>query len=517
MTFRLTYPQQGHFDGWYQKLLLMRPYNYFHAWEFRDTSTFNVHIDTNLAENGHLPGALNPRSLLPNLDNRRYNMDTWHKVEIYFKHSTTLTSRDGIIRIWMNNILVMEHLNANLEGPYYDTWFYNVWDATSPSPAIPESVDYGHIFVAVGDGSGGGTTPAVASLSPSAPHVIVNTNVTMTVGLNQAVAGNQVVTLLSSDPTKVTVPSSVTVLNAQSLASFNATGVAVGTSTVSAVLNGSVAQVVTVEPTLPQGGGDVYDYAEQFSGTQGQDCWWYLEEDGTQLTFADYQWSGRATYQLLWQGGGHPGAPGAGAKTVLRWKAPKAGDITITGQVWDASVNIGVGDGVTCEILKNGVLQDTLTVVEGNSAGLPLNHQFTVATNDTIDFRLGGRVTYNNDSTGLTPVITYAGTLQTHYVTLAAAVTGTGLVTQARQAIQMVLAALATSVPTLSRARTAYRALAGLSHAIAIHSRSFLQMVTHSIPLTARAVGSVVTSIHIPLESVARIAARWLLLFGGHG
>lgn len=95
-----------------------------------------------------------------------------------------------------------------------------------------------------------GTTPAnptVSSLSPSSLGVSVGAVQGLTVTLSSAPSSVASVSVSSSDPTKATVPATVSVAAGQLSANIPVTGVAAGSSTITASYNSSSAQsVVTV-------------------------------------------------------------------------------------------------------------------------------------------------------------------------------------------------------------------------------------------------------------------------------
>lgn len=87
-----------------------------------------------------------------------------------------------------------------------------------------------------------GSTPApptVSSLSPSSLGVSVGAVQGLTVTLSSAPASAATVSVSSSDPTKATVPATVTVAAGQTSASIPVTGVASGSSTITATYNSS--------------------------------------------------------------------------------------------------------------------------------------------------------------------------------------------------------------------------------------------------------------------------------------
>lgn len=119
--------------------------------------------------------------------------------------------------------------------------------------------------------SSGGVTgnPTVSALTPTTLSVSVGAVSPLTVSLSSAPAAQASVSLSSSDPTKAAVPASVTVSAGQTSAPVQVTGVAAGSSTITASYNSSSAQsVVTVSnpasgtwANSPAGGTVLFDSA----------------------------------------------------------------------------------------------------------------------------------------------------------------------------------------------------------------------------------------------------------------
>jgi len=67
----------------------------------------------------------------------------WHRIEIYQKSSTTATSRDGILGIWIDGILSTYYKNVNLAPEGFSEMQYNhTWDGGPPcDPASPKGRD----------------------------------------------------------------------------------------------------------------------------------------------------------------------------------------------------------------------------------------------------------------------------------------------------------------------------------------------------------------------------------------
>jgi len=82
----------------------------------------------------------------------------WYKIEVYFKSSTTATSRDGIWRWWVNGVLVGNYTNANWNPQGGNEWQWNnTWDSSGDLQNIPRASDWehylDHIVIAVSNGS----------------------------------------------------------------------------------------------------------------------------------------------------------------------------------------------------------------------------------------------------------------------------------------------------------------------------------------------------------------------------
>jgi hypothetical protein len=78
--------------------------------------------------NGHVAGsngdACGSRNFPANVGSGVVARGVWHKVELYIKMSTNATSRDGIIRFWVNGVLVGNYTTVNFgTTPWQDFQF----------------------------------------------------------------------------------------------------------------------------------------------------------------------------------------------------------------------------------------------------------------------------------------------------------------------------------------------------------------------------------------------------------
>lgn len=59
---------------------------------------------------GDCPGGVN---MFPNVASGSWTRGVYHKIEMELQSSTTNSSRDGVIRIWLDGTLILSHTNAN--------------------------------------------------------------------------------------------------------------------------------------------------------------------------------------------------------------------------------------------------------------------------------------------------------------------------------------------------------------------------------------------------------------------
>jgi len=71
-----------------------------------------------------------------NIGNASLTRGVWYKIEGYVKASTTRTSQDGILRWWVNDVMVGNYTNVNYCGPSGETlnrWMWTqAWDGSPP-------------------------------------------------------------------------------------------------------------------------------------------------------------------------------------------------------------------------------------------------------------------------------------------------------------------------------------------------------------------------------------------------
>ncbi|QXP85927.1 hypothetical protein [Methylococcus sp. Mc7] len=169
---------------------------------------------------------------------------------------------------------------------------------------------------------------------------------------------------------------------------------------------GNVAQAVTISWTASTG----------YSSTQGP-IWYYQSKSGSNFIDLTYEsssgwWRRAGAYPIVGSGWQHPGDSD---DSVLKFKAPYSGSLSVTGTVADS--NSACGDGVVASILRNGVQVWTATIANGNTTGVSHSLTLGVMVNDSVQFVVNrGASDKNCDSTTWDPTVTYTSTLTTQTI-----------------------------------------------------------------------------------------------------
>jgi len=136
-----------------------------------------------LLDNSHACSADLGLACFPNAGPGLLTRGVWTKIEAYVKSSTTNTSRDGIVRWWINGVLAGSYTNLNYGGTAgINEWAWSeTWDGfVSPVPSVDWSHFIDHLRISVpnctGNCSGGGNLDN----PPGASGTV--TGVTVTVG-----------------------------------------------------------------------------------------------------------------------------------------------------------------------------------------------------------------------------------------------------------------------------------------------------------------------------------------------
>lgn len=136
-------------------------------------------------------------------------------------------------------------------------------------------------------------------------------------------------------------------------------------------------------PPEPTTTTTTYTSAGDFNTVQGYRGWYYLEENGTSMTYnaTNSRWEGSLAFQFINATGQHPAAAGG---SMRRWTAQGTGTYAITGSVSDATP--GGSTGIQFTIFKNGVaIYGPQAMADGGSLTLS-GLTGSTTTGDTFDF-----------------------------------------------------------------------------------------------------------------------------------
>lgn len=106
----------------------------------------------------------------PNVNGFRFPLGSWVKLESYIKASTTATSRDGIVRWWVNGVLVGNYTNMNYGEQGLNEWIWTeTWAALQPQfqKSVPLSHYIDHLHISIPNGGGGIDNPPGPPASPT--------------------------------------------------------------------------------------------------------------------------------------------------------------------------------------------------------------------------------------------------------------------------------------------------------------------------------------------------------------
>jgi hypothetical protein len=110
-------------------------------------TTSNGHLDNSAGDD---PG---PRNLFGNVNGGNYVVTPgrWYRIEGYVKMSTTSTSRDGIIRWWVNGAPVGDYTTANFDAarPWEDFALSPNWGGVGSTKTEEDYFWFDHVRVSV--------------------------------------------------------------------------------------------------------------------------------------------------------------------------------------------------------------------------------------------------------------------------------------------------------------------------------------------------------------------------------
>lgn len=107
----------------------------------------------------------------PNVGSPSITIGQWTKIEVYLKSSTTMTSRDGIVRWWINGQPAGNYTNINHAPAGLSEWTWTeTWDgALNPAPSVDWSHYIDHLHISIP--GGGGNTSDQPPGPPTSPTI----------------------------------------------------------------------------------------------------------------------------------------------------------------------------------------------------------------------------------------------------------------------------------------------------------------------------------------------------------
>ena len=124
-----------------------------------------VHNSSSL-NNSHVCSADLGLLCYPNASSGLVQRGVWTKIEAYIKASTTNTSRDGIVRWWINGVLAGNYTNINYAGAGLNEWIWTeTWDGfVNPTPSVAWSHYIDHVYASFK--CAGSCAPASSDTTP---------------------------------------------------------------------------------------------------------------------------------------------------------------------------------------------------------------------------------------------------------------------------------------------------------------------------------------------------------------
>ncbi len=150
----------------------------------------------------------------------------------------------------------------------------------------------------------------------------------------------------------------------------------------------------------------VYSATDDFSDSQGRDCWNYLDSSGAMMIFDNTRslWRKEPDQTaLLWQTGAHPGQT---VDAIRRWQSPVDGTVRVSGSFVDGDP--GGGDGILVTIRKNGTQIFTQDVPNGGQS--PFNLTLPVTRGEQLDFVINRKANPSYDSTVFSASLQFTAT-----------------------------------------------------------------------------------------------------------
>lgn len=123
-----------------------------------------------LLDNSHACSYELGLACFPNVSSGMLTRGVWTKIEAYVKSSTTNTSRDGIVRWWINGVLAGNYTNLNYGGTAgINEWVWSeTWDGgVNPVPTVDWSHFIDHLHISIPNGGASNDIPPGPPAQPT--------------------------------------------------------------------------------------------------------------------------------------------------------------------------------------------------------------------------------------------------------------------------------------------------------------------------------------------------------------
>ena len=151
------------------------------VWLFNNTSLNNgsgamifAH-NTGGLDNSHVCALDSGLACYPNVGPGILTVGTWTKLEAYVKASTTSTSRDGIVRWWINGVPAGNYNNLNYGASGLNEWAWSeTWDGyVNPIPTVEWNHFIDHLHISVGGGGASTDQPPGPPANPTIRSITI--------------------------------------------------------------------------------------------------------------------------------------------------------------------------------------------------------------------------------------------------------------------------------------------------------------------------------------------------------
>ncbi len=104
------------------------------------------YLEQQIAETGAPENPAYGGWLTQNVANPPFTLGVWHRVEMYLKYGTSSTSNNGIMKQWLDGVLVMNYSDINYADNGIDGWKLNpTWGGVGDTKTEDDFYDFDHV------------------------------------------------------------------------------------------------------------------------------------------------------------------------------------------------------------------------------------------------------------------------------------------------------------------------------------------------------------------------------------